>query len=246
MVIQWAMAWPSEFDFDIQQIMSQLPVIHVNQPDKIIWKAGTFSTHSVFALLQPPSVRVFWHQLLGGKFSLPRHDCFLWLAVLERLSTLDRIWVSTAGQSCVLCGGQQRESHCHLFFQCSYSKCCLLYLKRYARFQWPNRGWQCDVLWAARRWRGGHLLNEAARALLASIVYHLWCERNNRIFSSSAVSLKWLPFRAWRMLGSVLYLKISSLVCKGAFYFEFGESPGYELSCTCNVFKGLVWLSHSG
>ncbi|KAL0354745.1 UNVERIFIED_CONTAM: hypothetical protein Sradi_3921400 [Sesamum radiatum] len=44
-------------------------------------------------------------------------------------------------------------------------------------------GMDQDIIWASRRWRGKHLINAASRALLASIVYYIWRERNNRVFS---------------------------------------------------------------
>ncbi|KAL0289208.1 UNVERIFIED_CONTAM: hypothetical protein Sradi_7078100 [Sesamum radiatum] len=191
---QWR--WPSEADFDIQQIMSDLPTLHPQQSDEILWKQGTFSTQSVLKFLFPPSPPVIWHRLLGGKFVLPRHGFILWLAILERLSTMDRIWSSTMGQQCVLCGGQQLETHIHLFFRCSFTTCCLEVLNRHVRFGWPNRGWQHDITWAARRWRSRHLLNEASRALLASIVYNIWRERNSRIFSDIASSSEAVAVRA--------------------------------------------------
>lgn len=45
-----------------------------------------------------------------------------WIAFLGRLSTGDRlaIWGVTTDTSCVLCSNG-RESHDHLFFECSYS-----------------------------------------------------------------------------------------------------------------------------
>ncbi|KAL0292348.1 UNVERIFIED_CONTAM: hypothetical protein Sradi_6992000 [Sesamum radiatum] len=64
------------------------------------------------------------------------------------------------------------------------------------RFFWPHMGWDRDVLWAARRWRGQHLINAAHRALLASIVYNLWRERNGRRFSATASSAESVAFRA--------------------------------------------------
>ncbi|KAL0290141.1 UNVERIFIED_CONTAM: hypothetical protein Sradi_7056400 [Sesamum radiatum] len=104
---QWR--WPSEADFDIQQIMSDLPTLHPQQSDEILWKQV---------------------------------------------------------------------------------------LNRHVRFGWPNRGWQHDITWAARRWRSRHLLNEASRALLASIVYNIWRERNSRIFSDIASSSEAVAVRA--------------------------------------------------
>ncbi|KAL0455533.1 UNVERIFIED_CONTAM: hypothetical protein Slati_0892500 [Sesamum latifolium] len=155
---QWR--WPSETDFDIQEIIAGLPPIFPQQSDLIKWRpnAGMFTTAAVLSLLQPASPRVHWHRLLGGKFKIPRHDFILWLAILERLSTIDRLWS--------------------------------------VRFQWPNLGWQRDILWASRRWRGKHLLNAAARALLASNVYNIWREHNNRRFTATASSAETVAIRA--------------------------------------------------
>ncbi|KAL0294264.1 UNVERIFIED_CONTAM: hypothetical protein Sradi_6895300 [Sesamum radiatum] len=102
---QWC--WPAETETEIQQIMAALPALHPQQSDQILWKQGMFSTQSVLQFLYPPSSPVIWHRLLGGKFGIPRHNFILWLAFLERLSTLDRIWSSSMGQQCVLCGGSK-------------------------------------------------------------------------------------------------------------------------------------------
>ncbi|KAL0312999.1 UNVERIFIED_CONTAM: hypothetical protein Sradi_5699200 [Sesamum radiatum] len=167
-----------------------------------------FSTQSVLHFLYPPSSPVIWHRLLGGKFGIPRHNFILWLAFLERLSTLDRISSSSMGQQCVLCGGQQVETHQHLFFRCSFTKRCLEILKRNVRFSWLNMGWQTDITWASRRWRGRHVLNEASRALLASIVYHVWSERNSRIFSDTASSAETVACRALEELRRVVVMEV--------------------------------------
>ncbi|KAL0284495.1 UNVERIFIED_CONTAM: hypothetical protein Sradi_7195600 [Sesamum radiatum] len=179
---QWS--WPALTEFDIQEIVSELPPIYPNQTDEIKWKhnTGMCTTAALYSLLQPTSLRVGWHHLLSGKFKIPRHGFVLWLAILERLSTMDRIWAYQANGSCVLCGGLAVESHSHIFFECVFSQRCLMILKRRVRFCWLQRGWQTDIVWASRRWRGSHLLNMASRALLAAIVYHIWRERNSRRF----------------------------------------------------------------
>ncbi|KAL0290881.1 UNVERIFIED_CONTAM: hypothetical protein Sradi_7041100 [Sesamum radiatum] len=191
---QWR--WPADTHFDIQEIMAELPSIGPQQTDVIRWKPGNFSSQSVFSFLQPASPPVLWHQLLGGKFKIPRHDFILWLAVLERLSTMDRLWASRSDAGCMLCGGQILETHEHLFFECSFSKRCLDLLKHRVRFQWLRCGWHRDVIWASGRWRGKHLLNQAFRAVLASIVYYIWRERNNRRFSATASSAEAVVSRA--------------------------------------------------
>ncbi|KAK4385402.1 putative ribonuclease H protein [Sesamum angolense] len=52
--------WPSHNDPDISEIVSQLPLVHQNSPDTIIWKhaSGQFSVKSATELIQPPNDRV--------------------------------------------------------------------------------------------------------------------------------------------------------------------------------------------
>ncbi|KAL0292819.1 UNVERIFIED_CONTAM: hypothetical protein Scaly_3152400 [Sesamum calycinum] len=121
-----------------------------------------------------------------GVSLIPRHGFILWLAILEKLSTMDKPWVPSAENGCVLCGGLFDETHDHLFFKCWYSKRCLTILKRQIKFQWPYIDWQRGLMWASKRWRGNHLINAAFRATLAALVYHLWAERNKKIFSNTA------------------------------------------------------------
>ncbi|KAL0282000.1 UNVERIFIED_CONTAM: hypothetical protein Sradi_7275200 [Sesamum radiatum] len=118
----------------------------------------------------------------------PRHVFVLWLAIRERLSMLDRPWVSRQDVGCVLCNGEYGETHDHLFFKCSFSARCIFLLKRCVRFQWLGLGWQQDILWASRKWRGRHFIHEASRAMLAALVYSIWRERNNRLFLDTANS----------------------------------------------------------
>ena len=39
-----------------------------------------------------------------------------------------------------------------------------------------------DVEWAARKWRGKHIVNVAYCALLGAYIYHIWRERNLKRF----------------------------------------------------------------
>ncbi|KAL0281795.1 UNVERIFIED_CONTAM: Retrovirus-related Pol polyprotein from type-2 retrotransposable element R2DM [Sesamum radiatum] len=167
--------WPSECDFDIQDIISSLPIIHPNQPDTKMENSDWKLHYSGSVCYAPASVPP---------------------ALLERLTTMDRIWMEQQDTGCVLCGGLLLESHEHLFFHCPYAEHCINILKSVARFQWPGLGWKRDIIWASKRWRGKHLLNAAARTLLASLVYNLWMERNRRRFTSTAASADLIAMRA--------------------------------------------------
>ncbi|KAK4381895.1 hypothetical protein Sango_2923900 [Sesamum angolense] len=74
------------------------------------------------------------------------------------------------------------ETHDHLFFTCSFSRRCLTIIRQQIPFLWPHRDWQRGIHWASSRWRGKHVVNASLRSLLASLVYHIWQERNSRRF----------------------------------------------------------------
>ncbi|KAL0283845.1 UNVERIFIED_CONTAM: hypothetical protein Sradi_7214700 [Sesamum radiatum] len=112
---QWS--WPASTDADIAEIISQLPPTQPSAADMICWRSssGKFTTKSAVSLIQPTSSRIFWEGLLHGKFKIPRHAFILWMAMLEKLSTMDKPWVPRADDGCVLCGGLFDETHDHLF-----------------------------------------------------------------------------------------------------------------------------------
>ncbi|KAK4400796.1 hypothetical protein Sango_1185700 [Sesamum angolense] len=93
---QWC--WPASTDADIAEIMSQLPPTQHSAPDNICWisDSGKYTLQSAKLLMQPPNPRVHWHGLLRGTFKIPRHGFILWLAFLEKLSTMDKPWVPNA------------------------------------------------------------------------------------------------------------------------------------------------------
>ncbi|KAK4393106.1 hypothetical protein Sango_1781400 [Sesamum angolense] len=52
---------------------------------------------------------------------IPRYSFVLWMAILDKLSTMDKPWLSHLGGVCVLCG-REMETHEHLFFRCNFSR----------------------------------------------------------------------------------------------------------------------------
>ncbi|KAL2230714.1 UNVERIFIED_CONTAM: hypothetical protein Sindi_1665800 [Sesamum indicum] len=134
-----------------------------------------------FFFFCPPEPKVGWTSLLSGPLKIPRHSFILWMAIQEKLPTTDRPWLTHLG-GCILCNEEALETHSHLFFRCRFSRLCLAAVRRIIRVPWPNREWGRDIEWATRKWRGKHIINSAYRALLGSLVYHIWRERNLRRF----------------------------------------------------------------
>ncbi|KAL2240863.1 UNVERIFIED_CONTAM: hypothetical protein Sindi_0727500, partial [Sesamum indicum] len=47
--------------------------------------------------MMPPGPKVDWTSLLSGPLKIPRHMFILWLAILEKLATTDKPWLSHLG-----------------------------------------------------------------------------------------------------------------------------------------------------
>ncbi|KAL0416380.1 UNVERIFIED_CONTAM: putative ribonuclease H protein [Sesamum latifolium] len=84
--------WPPITDIEHMEIVDHLP--HIEASDGVRWNStvGEFTITDAYHLFQPPGPTVCWHVLLRGPFRIPRNCFILWLAVLERLSTLDKTW----------------------------------------------------------------------------------------------------------------------------------------------------------
>ncbi|KAL2235490.1 UNVERIFIED_CONTAM: LINE-1 reverse transcriptase [Sesamum indicum] len=174
--------WPPITDFECLEITHNLPIISGGE-DRVVWRCdgGLPTTQALYRVFDPPEPKVGWASLLSGSLKIPRHSFILWLAILGKLPTTDKPWLSHFGD-CILCKEGEIETHSHLFFQCRFSRQCLTAIRRKVRFHWPNRDWANDIEWASRRWRGKHIVNIAYQALLAFSVYHIWRERNLRRF----------------------------------------------------------------
>lgn len=180
---QWT--WPASTRFEIQNIIESLPPIHANRDDWITWKltqSGKFTTSSALTIFRNDSPKVAWSSLFKGPGKIPSHQFILWLAIRERLPMREKPWIGNGETSCVLCNSNSIEDHNHMFFACSFSGRCIEILHERVKFKWQHTYWDRGIMWAAKRWRGKHLINMAYRILLSTLIYMVWQERNTRIF----------------------------------------------------------------
>ncbi|KAL0293434.1 UNVERIFIED_CONTAM: hypothetical protein Sradi_6938000 [Sesamum radiatum] len=159
--------WPPVTHMESVDITHDLPTIH-GGPDRIRWTGprGAFSAAAAYTVFCPPGPKVGWSSLLRGTFKIPRQRFILWLAILGRLSTMDKPWLQHLGTTCVLCQEDMQESHEHLFFLCPYATMCLRVIRRMVTLHWPYNNWTMVIRWTSVRWRGKHVVSAAYRALL--------------------------------------------------------------------------------
>ncbi|KAJ9535929.1 hypothetical protein OSB04_un000909 [Centaurea solstitialis] len=179
----WPDLWTTTFSI-LESV--DLPMIVHDSDDVVCWDAaqnGDFSVHQVYESLIGHLELVAWTSSVWFKGHIPKHSFCMWVACLHRLPTQDRIaeWKHEPPDLlCSLCG-LVRDSHDHLFFECTFSR--QVWLKIMDEVDWFD--FPCS--WSAIV----DALTEADTApkslthqlALAASVYFVWSERNQRLFT---------------------------------------------------------------
>ncbi|KAL2252030.1 UNVERIFIED_CONTAM: hypothetical protein Sindi_2325300 [Sesamum indicum] len=187
--------WPTITDFKCLEITHNLPLI-LGGEDRVIWRCdeGQPTTQTLYRLFDPPEPKLGWSSLLSGSMKIPHHSFILWLAILGKLPTMDKPWLSHLGV-CILCDERATKSHSHLFIRCRFSRQCLFEIRRWIRFHWPNRDW-------TRKWRERNLrrFEHTARtpATLSILIVDDVRQRILSVDLASSVSTRAL-YRLWRI-----------------------------------------------
>ncbi|XP_059654741.1 uncharacterized protein LOC132301510 [Cornus florida] len=131
-----------------------------------------------------------WTHLVWFKSSIPKHSFTLWVAIQQKLPTLDRRCTAHINSTiCILCNAEP-ESYDHLFFSCSFVQPLWKFLQARCGFYIQPISWTQLIAWASFHCRGisDHHSNTVSKMTLASLVYNIWIERNMRIFKRNARS----------------------------------------------------------
>ena len=185
--------WPRTNTLDLMEVRAEMHSIALpsDSIDTVRWipsPNGKFSTSHTWDYLRSSSPKVPWYRLIWFPGSFPRHSFIAWLAILNRLSTHDRIFKFTPGPlACVLCH-QGMESHDHLFFNCSFSSYVWQGILQRLVISNPTSTWINLVEWAAASWKKKTPIHIISRMFFGSAVYHVWRERNARSFRQEAKS----------------------------------------------------------
>lgn len=95
--------------------------------DTSLWRRGSgykdnFSTYETWCLIRETKSEQSWACGVWFSNATPKFAFIIWLAMLNRMSTLDRVaqWSQGVDTTCLLCKNDV-ETRNHLFFACSYS-----------------------------------------------------------------------------------------------------------------------------
>ncbi|XP_075641997.1 uncharacterized protein LOC142613508 [Castanea sativa] len=163
-------------------IQCQLFLIELKDEDKALWqatKSGKFSCAATYTEIRDKSSEVEWWKLLWFHLTILKHSFIGWLAVINKLSTLDTMtrWGYSDDSICVFCRNflERRD---HIFFECSFTrriwddmmKLCLVSNAQFILV---------DLMaWGSRELKGKGLRVIACKLAQWPMVYHIWLQRN--------------------------------------------------------------------
>ncbi|CAL1371778.1 unnamed protein product [Linum trigynum] len=183
---------------DIQHFVS-------NQGDLTLWDGEPMARYSVkraWDSLRLHDSPVGWFELVWSKEVVHRHGIILWLAILGRLRTQDKLlaWGKPVSGFCVFYPGGI-ETCCHIFYACPFMQAivtsCVASLA-------PVSGlgtWEEVIDWCASEWKGKSSAAVACRAVWSLAVSLTWRERCARLYGVQSVKT---PGILCREVGRVL------------------------------------------
>ena len=132
--------------------------------------------------------KVSWHKLLSS-MSIPKHVLISWMAILNRLPTMDRLalWGVNVRETCSLCL-EELETRDHIFFGCKYSKEIWKRILLLCELKREVGTWTEELQWAEQKIKGKVLISIVLRMAWKALIYHIWCERNRRLHNGDAKS----------------------------------------------------------
>lgn len=187
---KWHQGWVQR----CQPLMDiQVPNLHQNRADRVCIKYNSsklteFTVKGMYEHLRDLGPVIPWTQAVWFYGNIPKHAFILWLAVLGRLATKDRLIQtrfvnqSIIAPNCVLCD-QASEDHQHLFFDCPFAR------EVWAAFKGINRlhgvgDCLTDIMSGLLLpSSNSKLIRKTQGISLAAVTYAIWRERNQRIFN---------------------------------------------------------------
>ncbi|XP_071739053.1 uncharacterized protein [Rutidosis leptorrhynchoides] len=146
-------------------------------------KVVDFSTKHVWEDLRNNRPVIPWHCVIWFTQANPKHAFIMWLVILNRLATQDRmqVWYPNQVYHCALCNGT-RDSVDHIFFQCPYASTVWYKMKLLLLFKGLPNKFKVVIEKLMIYPSSKQIWNVVNRLMVAAVTDFLWQERNWRLF----------------------------------------------------------------
>jgi len=152
-----------------------------------------YNISKVYWQMRGTKEKVEWRSLVWTNFGAPKWLFIMYLAVKRRLATKDRLakWGIIQVLTCPLCQSVD-EDHDHIFFQCAYAAEVWRSILHWQGITRNAMNWTSEINWAVHYMKGRSSKSLVYRMTMANTVYHLWLERNTKIFQQKQQSISYL------------------------------------------------------
>ncbi|CAN1185048.1 hypothetical protein LINPERPRIM_LOCUS39203 [Linum perenne] len=156
---------------------------------------GKFSSKKIWESIRSDKPKVVWYSLLWKGPSIHRHNFIVWLAILNRLSTRDKLanWGLTQDTSCLFCS-MGVDSRDHVLVTCGFASALKARFLHCFNFQ-QHATWEEDLDWAIYSFSGNQAVHKVGRVVWRSVVTHIWKERCRRVFGGPCLDVEALGNR---------------------------------------------------
>ncbi|XP_047309922.1 uncharacterized protein LOC124913383 [Impatiens glandulifera] len=154
--------------------------------DVHLWNAeeyGKLKSNKIWNVIRERGQVVNWADLVWSSKVIPRYRFILWLTFRRRLNTRDRIqaYIDIPDVSCLHCDGNV-EMIDHLLGGCPFTRHVWnKFTSAMSILSFPE-SWEEIIATAQDRTKANKFPANAFKCSFASIVYHVWAERNARVF----------------------------------------------------------------
>ena len=170
-----------------------------DKSDTLIWAAANNGKYNVregykaiLTAKKPKTVDIPL-KLCWDPSCLPKAGFFLWLAIQNRIPSMDRLYKSgIQGPSrCILCL-HNSENVDHLLYLCPYAQNCWDWLRRKLEWSSPFPRSFSDLIWSWPTNWGKSVYSKLWNISPSILIWELWKERNRRIFRNSELKAEHL------------------------------------------------------
>ena len=161
------------------------------QDGEEVWKltGAKCSIAEVWKVIRTRKEKAEWHRLIWSSLTIPKHSVIAWMAILNRLTTLDRLlsWgIDTRGE-CYLCN-EEIETRDHVFLGCHYSKEIWGMILSHCGISRVIGRWEEELKWVISCTKVKKLTSAILIVAWRAQIYYLWRERNGRKHGQSGRS----------------------------------------------------------
>ncbi|MFS7905400.1 putative reverse transcriptase zinc-binding domain-containing protein [Helianthus anomalus] len=148
-----------------------------------------YSSLEVWHTIRLRNTPISWANMVWFSQCILRHSFQLWLVIKNKLKTQDRLKVWEAGSEknlrlvCFPLCQHDRDSRDHLFFSCKFASQVWMNIKSMVDMAYISDSWNSVLEWMEQYSNSKRLEQIVCKLVLAAVVYFIWQERNNRLFS---------------------------------------------------------------